>query len=143
VACANELCSLLKVYYPVALDLHDELRCSLSLHFLKRWPTLEQLKKAKPQTLRTFYYQHHSRSQSLIQQRLEKIARAQAITDDPALIRPLVLSLQRLVNQLLSLQASVAALPNTQITSSSRACLGPAPNWLPGCWPPLAPIVRR
>lgn len=109
VACQNELCSLLKVYYPVALQLHDELRCSLSLHFLKRWPTLEQLKKAKPQTLRAFYYQQHSRSRSLIEERLEKIARAQAVTDDPALIRPSVLSLRRLVNQLLSLQASLRA----------------------------------
>ena len=107
VACQNELCSLLKVYYPVALQLHDELRCSLSLHFLKRWPTLEQLKKAKAQTLRAFYYQHHSRSGSLIEERLEKIARAQAVTDDPALIRPSLLSLRRLVNQLLSLQASI------------------------------------
>ncbi len=139
VACANELCSLLKVYYPVALDLHDELRCSLSLHFLKRWPTLEQLKKAKPQTLRTFYYQHHSRSQSLIQQRLEKIARAQAVTDDPALIRPLVLSLQRLVNQLLSLQASVAAFDK-----AIQALFAKHPDHLlfeslPGAGPQLAP----
>jgi len=109
VACQNELCSLLKVYYPVALELHEELRCTLSLQFLKRWPSLQVLKKAKPQTLRAFYYQHHSRSQSLIEERLQKIAAAQAVTDDPALIRPLVLSLQRLVNQLLTLQASIAA----------------------------------
>jgi hypothetical protein len=109
VACENALCSLLKVYYPLAIDLHEELRCPLTLHFLKRWPTLQQLKKAKLQTLRSFYYQHHSRSQSLIEERLQKIARTQAVTEDPFLIRPLVLSVQRLVSQLLALQASVAA----------------------------------
>jgi Transposase len=151
VACANELCSLLKVYYPLALDLHEELRCNLTLHFLKRWPTLEQLKKAKPQTLRSFYYQHHSRSQSLITERLEKITRAQAVTEDLALIRPSVLSLQRLVNQLLTLGASVAAFdkaiqalfakhPDHLIFESLP---GAGPNWLPDCWPPLAPIGRR
>lgn len=139
VACANELCSLLKVYYPLALDLHQELRCSLSLHFLKRWPTLEQLKKAKPQTLRSFYFQHHCRSQSLIAERLEKIARAQAVTEDPALIRPLVLSLQRLVNQLFTLQASIAAFDK-----AIQALFAQHPDHhlfesLPGAGPQLAP----
>jgi hypothetical protein len=139
VACANELCSLLKVYYPLPLDLHEELCCSLTLHFLKRWPTLEQLKKAKPQTLRSFYYQHHSRSQSLITERLEKIARAQAVTEDLALIRPSVLSLQRLVNQLLTLQASVAAFDK-----AIQALFAQHPDpliceSLPGAGPRLAP----
>jgi transposase len=139
VACANELCSLLKVYYPLALDLHEELRCTLTLHFLKRWPTLEQLKKAKPQTLRSFYYQHHSRSQSLITERLEKITRAQAVTEDLALIRPSVLSLQRLVNQLLTLQTSIAAFDK-----AIQALFAQHPDHLifeslPGAGPQLAP----
>lgn len=107
-ACKNELCSGLKVYYPLVLSLHEDLDSTLTLHFLKRWPTLEQLKKAQPKTLRSFYYQHHSRSQSLIEQRLEQIATAQAVTDDVALIEPMVLTVQRLVGQLLQLQASVA-----------------------------------
>jgi transposase len=139
VACQNELCSLLKVYYPVALELHEELRCTLSLQFLKRWPSLQVLKKAKPQTLRAFYYQHHSRSQSLIEERLQKIAAAQAVTDDPALIRPLVLSLQRLVNQLLTLQASIAAFDK-----ATREIFAKHPDHLifeslPGAGPQMAP----
>ena len=43
-ACENELRSALKVFYPLALELHEELGCALTLHFLKRWPTLQQLK---------------------------------------------------------------------------------------------------
>jgi transposase len=108
-AAKNELTSALKVFYPLALDLHDELDCTLSLHFLKRWPTLQQLKKAKAKTLRSFYYQHHSRSQTLIQERLEKIATAEPVTQDPALIEPMVLTVQRLVAQLLNLQRSLAS----------------------------------
>jgi hypothetical protein len=50
-ACKNELSSALKVFYPLALDLLDQLDSSLSLHFLKRWPTLQQLKKAKAKTV--------------------------------------------------------------------------------------------
>ena len=89
-ACENELRSTLKVFYPLALELHEELGCTLTLHFLKRWPTLQLLKKAKPESLRSFYYQHQSRSRTLIQQRLEKIASAQAVTEDAALIEPMV-----------------------------------------------------
>jgi len=59
------------------------------------------------------------------------------------------LSLQRLVNQLLTLQTSIAAFdkaiqalfaqhPDHLIFESLP---GLAPNWLPDCWRPLAPIV--
>jgi hypothetical protein len=91
------------------LELHEDLSSTLTLHFLKRWPTLQSLKRAKAQTLRSFYYQHHSRSQSLIEERLQKIARAEAVTEDGTLIDPLVLSVQGLVNQLLAHKASEAA----------------------------------
>jgi len=81
----------------------------------------------------------------LITERLEKITRAQAVTEDLAHHPTSVLSLQRLVNQLLTLQTSIAAFdkaiqalfaqhPDHLI---SRACLGLAPNWLPDCWRPL------
>jgi len=105
----NQLRSHLKVYYPLVLELHEELDSTLTLHFLKRWPTLQALKRAKVQTLRSFYYQHHSRSQTLIEERLQKIAGAQAVTEDRTLIGPLVLSVQGLVSQLLAQKATEAA----------------------------------
>jgi transposase len=108
-ACKNELSSTLKVYYPLVLSLHEEVDSTLTLHFLKRWPSLQQLKKAQPKTLRSFYYQHHSRSQTLIEQRLEKIATAQAVTEDLALIEALILTVKRLVGQLFQLHSAVAS----------------------------------
>jgi Transposase/Transposase IS116/IS110/IS902 family len=138
-ACKNELSSALKVFYPLALGLHDGLDSSLSLHFLKRWPTFEQLKKAKPNTLRSFYYQHHSRSQSLIQERLEKIASAQPVTDDAALIEPLVLTLQRLVGQLLSLHSSIASFDKAIKELFARHPAHPIFESLPGAGDQLAP----
>lgn len=138
-ACKNELTSTLKVYYPLVLTLHEELDSILTLHFLKRWPTLEQLKKAKPETLRRFYYLHHSRSQSLIEKRLETIAAASAVTEDASLIEPMVLTVQRLVGQLLQLQGSVAefdkAIKELFIPLPSHAIF----QSLPGAGSQLAP----
>jgi transposase len=103
----NELRATLKIYYPVVLQLHEDLAGSVNLHFLARWPTLSALRKARCQTLRCFYYQHHSRSQQLIEARLEKIAQAQAVIEDQALEQVYALTAQRLVNQLLQASASI------------------------------------
>jgi Transposase len=72
----NQLRSTLKEYYPVAIDLcaPAALRTSLALDFVQRWPTFGSLKKVRPETLRSFYYAHNSRSESLIKARLEKFA---------------------------------------------------------------------
>jgi len=138
-ACKNELTSTLKVYYPLVLHLHEELDCTLTLHFLKRWPTFAQLKKAKPATLRRFYYLHHSRSQNLIEQRLASIAAAKAVTDDPALIEPMVLTVQRLVGQLLQLQGSVAAFDKAIQELFLHHPAHAIFESLPGAGPQLAP----
>jgi transposase len=135
----NELSSALKVFYPLALDLDQPLDSSLSLHFLKRWPTLQQLKKAKPKTLRSFYYQHHSRSQSLVQERLEKIAAAKSVTEDGAIIQPMVLTLQRLVSQLLSLKSSIASFDKAIQELFARHPAHPIFESLPGAGEQLAP----
>src|SRR4029077_20736220 len=63
-------------------------------------PTLEELHRAKAQTVRSFFYAHNSRSQSLIEKRLQLIAQAHPVTDDLALIEPLVLTSKCLVTQL-------------------------------------------
>jgi transposase len=76
------------------------LKSEIALDFLSRWPTLEELHRAKAQTVRSFFYAHNSRSQSLIEKRLQLIAQAHPVTDDLALIEPLVLTSKCLVTQL-------------------------------------------
>jgi hypothetical protein len=49
---------------------------------------------------RTFFYAHNSRSQSLIEKRLQQIGDALNVTDDLGLIEPLVLTTKCLVGQL-------------------------------------------
>jgi len=108
----NQLCSTLKEYYPVAIDLcaPAALRTSMTLDFLQRWPTFGSLKKARPETLRSFYYAHNSRSESLIKARLEKFAAALPITEDSAVIEPLAFVTKMLVTELRTITRTIDQL---------------------------------
>ena len=72
----------------------------IALNFLSRWQTLYELRRAKTQTVRSFFYAHNSRSRSLIEKRLRQIGAAHEVTDDPALIELMVLMTKCLVGQL-------------------------------------------
>jgi transposase len=76
------------------------MKSDIALDFLSRWPTLHDLRRAKLHTIRSFFYAHNSRSQSLIEKRLQQIADAHEVTDDSALIEPLFLTAKCLVAQL-------------------------------------------
>jgi len=83
----NRLKALLKQYFPQALELcGEDLWRPLATDFLLKWPTLQALKKLRAETLKSFFYLHGSRSQKLIDQRLEKIQEAVTLTDNTALL---------------------------------------------------------
>lgn len=69
----NQLTSLLRAYYPQALQLVGELDTELAVNFLSRWPDLIALKATKPGVLKRFYYAHHLRRPELLEQRLKFI----------------------------------------------------------------------
>jgi len=97
-----KLISTLKQFFPLVIQLFDGvgLKSDIALSFLSRWPTLPKLQKTKPNIVRAFFYAHNSRSQSLIEERLQHIREAQNVTDDPALSEPFVLTTKCLVGQL-------------------------------------------
>jgi hypothetical protein len=68
------------------------MKSDIALNFLSRWPTLNELHRAKTHTVCSFFNAHNSRSQSLIEKRLQQIGEAHNVTDDLALIEPLVLT---------------------------------------------------
>jgi len=90
----------LKLYFPLALELFDDLSTSLANGFLQRWPTLEKLKTARRASLRAFFYAHRSRNQELIERRLQLIAQATALTTDPGVIEPMSLRVKCLLEQI-------------------------------------------
>src|SRR5687767_14000368 len=108
-ALSNCLKALLKHYFPQALDLcGEDLWRPLATAFLLKWPTLQSLQKAKPEALKTFYYLHGSRSQKLITQRLEQIAKAVLLTDEAAVLESHTLRVQLLCRQLQLLHKTIA-----------------------------------
>ncbi len=111
----------------------------MALEFLRRWPNLAQLKSAKAGTLRGFFYAHNSRSEDRITHRLESFKQAVALTEDPALIEPLQLQMERLVEQLRTLHRTV----EQYALRIKRIFAQHAEAWLfkdlPGCGPVLAP----
>jgi transposase len=99
-ALTNQLTQLLKDYFPQALDWAGEIDKVMACDFLTKWPTLAKVKKAKPDTLRTFYRQHGSRSSELIEERIKAIAPAQALTEDPAVMATSVVIVQTILRVL-------------------------------------------
>jgi transposase len=77
----------LKEYFPQALPLcQGNLTSRLAGDLLKKWPTAEALRQAKPSLLKKFYYGHNIRSPQLIERVLELARTAQPLTTDPAIV---------------------------------------------------------
>ena len=102
----NRLCSTLKQYFPQALDCFEDRDTVLFCDFLQRWPTLKHVRRARPATLRSFFWAHNMRRSQLIEERIRAIRCASVLTDDEAVIAPCQLLVQALVSQLrVTLQA--------------------------------------
>jgi transposase len=106
-AVLNMITSLLKTYYPQALELIGDLNTELAVAFLERWPDLISLKASKPGTVKRFYYQHQVRSEELVEKRVALIARACALTTEDAQVSVAVLQLRQLLDQLKTFQKHV------------------------------------
>ena len=96
----NRTTSLLKMYFPQALDWAGELGTLQSCDFLEKWPALDVVQHARPSQLRKFYLQHHGRNLDLIEERLRQISTARTLTDDPAIVDALSLAVQAEAAQL-------------------------------------------
>lgn len=83
----NMLRSCLKNYYPLACKVAGEkLNEPLALDFLTKWPSFENLKRARRSTIQQFYTSHNCRSERAITERLDLIAEAEAVTEDEVII---------------------------------------------------------
>lgn len=96
----NRLRSALKHYYPQALDWFDHIDTPLFCDFIKQWPTLTQVKRARKNTLETFFHQHNMRFAQVLENRLAAIKTATPLTKDDAIIMPYRLQTQILIEQL-------------------------------------------
>jgi hypothetical protein len=106
----NRLTSMLKMYFPQALDWAGQLDTVQSCDFLQQWSTLSSIQGAPPSAVRDFYLQHHCRRRALIDDRLAQIPTAKSLTEDPAIVESLSLSVRVEAAQLRPILESLAQL---------------------------------
>jgi transposase len=103
VALTNRLTSLLKQYFPQAMNWVGDIDSIQSCDFLMTWPNLNAIQRVRKDTLRKFYREHNCRKASVIDERIAQISSAVPLTDDSAIIEPLSLSVQTYATQQRSL----------------------------------------
>jgi transposase len=106
----NRLTACLKMYFPQILQWFDDLAAPLVGDFLKRWPTLRELQGAHPGTIKKFFLQHNSRSQTRIAERIESIYRAVQATNDEAVLLGETAVAMGLLALLKTLRENIASL---------------------------------
>jgi transposase len=106
--CNQRLTARLKAYFPQVITWFDnDLSSLMACDFLLRWPSLPEVKQAKPATLRTFFYGHNCRNETLITQRLDAIAKSLPLTEDPGVVTPAMLTVKTLARLIRDLTAAI------------------------------------
>jgi len=103
----NKITTTLKNYYPQVLDWFKEKDTMIFCNFLLRWTSLEQAKRARKQTLIDFFNQHNSRYSTVNEKRINSIKKAEALTNDSAIISPNLLLTECLIAQLKQLMLAI------------------------------------
>jgi transposase len=135
---SNRLTAWLKMYFPQPLDWIDNIDAPLGCDFLQRWPTLQQLQRAKPETVERFFREHNSRSETRIQERIQAIGSAVAAVHDTALLEAGAAATDALVTLLKALNATIGAL-DQRIAALPKHPEADLFAGLPGAGPVLLP----
>ncbi len=104
---SNRLTASLKQVFPQVLKWFGDVTSPLVGDLLQRWPTLQELQRARPDTLRRFFHRHNCRHQELLEQRIESIRQAVAATNDPALLESGSLAIRSLIQLLARLREQI------------------------------------
>jgi len=116
----QRLCAHLKLYFPQVLNWFCDMSSQIAEDFLERWPTLEELQKARTSTIQRFFIDHNSRNAGKIGSRVEDIRRAVPATQDSAVIIASSSSALALVGVLRQLRLAISAY-DSQIEKLARA----------------------
>jgi transposase len=136
----NQLHSCLKTYYPLVETLLDgHLNKPMAADFLLRWPDLATLKKTDTPTLRSFFYKHNSRGAAKMEERLQAVQKAQALTTDSAIIIPARCLVGAFAGMLKVLHREVAHLDKEIEKAMDQHPDAAIFRSLPGAGPALAP----
>ena len=102
--------SALKLYFPQALQwAGTDLASPMACDWLLKWPTLAAAQRARPQTIRSFFYARKCRSATHIERVIAALPTAKPLTQDVAVLAVQPLTVQMLAKQLQLLGKSIAA----------------------------------
>jgi transposase len=104
---SNSLTAVLKLCFPQVLEWIDNIDSPMGCDLLQRWPSLPELQSARPETLRKFFTAHNSRSETRIDERIQAIRTAVAVTGDATVLRTAALQVRHLVALLKQLNTAV------------------------------------
>lgn len=136
----QRLQALLKEYYPIALALvGDEVTSPMACDFLAKWPTLAQLKRARPTTITQFYTQHNCRSAKRRDAYLARIASAQPLTTDAAIVDSSALLVTAITPQVRALNQGIDTFEASIAQRFAEMADAPIFSSLPGAGAALAP----
>ena len=107
---SNRLTDCLKLYFPQILQWFDDVTSPMVGALLERWPSLEELRRAHPGTLRKFFPEHNCRSAERIQERIDAIYAAVPATHDAAVREAGALIARGLVALVATLRSHIEAL---------------------------------
>lgn len=96
----NRLGHALKRYYPQVLEWFRRHNTAVFCDFVARWPTLQQVKRARSNRLKRFFEEHNVRFVDLIEARIRAIKEAVSLTEDEAVVEPHRLQVEVLIEQL-------------------------------------------
>src|SRR5438309_8227166 len=107
--------------------------------FLLRWPTLEKLQKARPDTLRKFFRQHNSGRSDSMERRVQEIRDAVPATHDRAVIRSCSQAALSFARMLREVRAAIRSYDQDLETLTREHPDFALIDSLPGVGPALAP----
>lgn len=136
---SNRLTAWLKSYFPQALDWIDDIDSPLGCDLLERWPTLDQLQRAHPGTLRKFFTEHNCRSEKRIQERIDAIYKATRAVKDTAILEAGPTIVKELIVVIRALRANIADLEQRIQSLVDTHPERPLFAQLPGAGPALLP----
>ena len=131
--------SLLFAFRPQALGLLGrELHAPMAVGFLRRWPSLQDVRKADPGEVAAFYRSAHCSSPKVITERLEAIERGVAATDGPAVMDVARLRIESCLDHLEANCSAIARYDSLLAEAYSQCADKALYDSLPGAGPALA-----
>jgi transposase len=135
----NRLRSALKQYYPQVLEWFEHIDTPLFCAFVKRRPTLTQARRARANTLKQFFHEHHMYREDVVERRRKAIKAASPLTLDEAVIVPYRMQALVLVEQLELMFKAIDQFDDAIAKLSSQHSDYALFQALPGAGPSLTP----